>query len=107
MEGRARRVRLNRKLYDSAASKLRYCLKMPNYPAVSARSHEDYVAHDNMLVVDDFSAIENLQLIVGGVVQFHNVAFGGIEHGFHMMILSDIPLAETRPLLAKDGLPQP
>jgi len=40
--------------------------------------------------VDAFAAIENLKIVVGGIVQFDHVAFGSIKNSFDLVITSDV-----------------
>src|SRR5258706_8834051 len=52
-----------------------------------------------MLIMDDLAAIQNLQLILRGIVQFHDIAFGSVKHRFQPVILIHIALAEAGVLL--------
>src|SRR5258708_11544952 len=87
-------------------SKLRHGLQLPNYPTIGARCHEDDKVHDDMLIVDNLSAIGDLQLILSGIVQLHDIAFRGIEHRFQPVILIYMPLAEAGVLLCVYSLKQ-
>src|SRR5258706_13686254 len=82
-----------------AQSKLWHSLQLPNHPTIGARSHEYHEVHEDMLIMDDLAAIQNLQLILRGIVQFHDIAFGSVKHRFQPVILIHIALAEAGVLL--------
>jgi hypothetical protein len=67
--------------------KLRHGLDLPNHPAIRTRSHEHNEVHDDMLVMDESSAIGNLQVILGGIAQLHDIALRCVERRFEAMIL--------------------
>src|SRR5579872_1570593 len=62
--------------------------------------------HDNMIFVNQFSPVTDAQLIFGGIVQLHDVAFRCIEDSFETMILIAVLLAEIGTLLAGNSLPK-
>src|ERR1043166_5474468 len=90
-----------------AASKLRHGLELPDDPALGSGNHQHDVVHDGMLVVDGLAAVENLQIVFGGVVQFDDVAFGRIEYGVYFVILVEISRSQTTMPLALDSVFQP
>ena len=49
--------------------------------------------------MDDFPAIQDLTLILNGVVQLHNVALRRVKNSFQLMILVCITLAEPGAVL--------
>ena len=61
----------------------------------------------DVLFLDDLSAIQNLELKIGRIVEFYHIAFGRVKNRFDFMVLINVPAAETGLLLAHDGLPEP
>src|SRR5882757_7936767 len=87
-------------------SRLWHCLQLSNHPTIGARRHQYYVVHDDVLVMNDFSAIGNPQLILCGIVQFHDVALWRVKHRFQSVALVHILPAEAGVLLADNRLPE-
>src|SRR5579864_4267375 len=90
-----------------AVSKLRHRLELPDDPALGSGNHENDVVHDGMLVVAGLTAVENLQIVFGRIVQFDDVAFGRIENRVYFVILVEIARGQTTVPLALDGVFQP
>src|SRR5450755_1371459 len=89
------------------SSKLGNALQLANHPTVRPRGHEHNVVNNDGLIVDDLPAVQNLQLILRGVMQLDNVALGGVKHSFQFVILIPIPLAEAGTLLVGNRFAQP
>jgi hypothetical protein len=81
-------------------------LQSANYPPVGAGRHEYDKVHNYVLIVNDFSAIRNSQLIFSGVMEFHDIALRGIEDRFKPVILIQILASKTGALLAENGVAQ-
>src|ERR1700736_1738211 len=77
------------------SSKLGNRLQLADHPAVGTRRHQHDIVHNHMFVVDGFTAVKNLQIVVGGVMQFDHVAFGSIKNSFDLMILVEVARAEA------------
>ena len=71
-------------------SKLWNGLQLADDPAVGTGSHQHNIAHHDMLVVDSLSAIENLESVVRGIVEFDHVALWGIKDGVYLVTLIEV-----------------
>jgi hypothetical protein len=88
----------------SAISELRHSLQMADHPAIGSGRHEHNVMHYDVFLVDQFSAVQDLKLILGRVVQLYHIALRGIKNGLHFVILIDVSLTEAGALLARNTL---
>src|SRR6267154_1608274 len=102
----ARSAGAEQPLSGLTGSRLRYSLQLADHPSICAGRHEHYKVHNDFLVMDDFSAIRDAQFVLRGIVQLHDIALGGVKHGFHPVILVYILLAEAGVLLADNRIPQ-
>jgi hypothetical protein len=80
-------------------SKLGHGLQLPNHPTIGSGRHEDDKVHDDMLIVDDLSSIRNLELILGGIVQLHDIAFRRVKHHLQPVTLICVSLPDAGVLL--------
>src|SRR5271156_5220993 len=61
----------------------------------------------HMFLLNSLSAVQNLKLILGGIVQLHDIAFRSIEDRCQLVLLIHISLTETGALLTGDCFPEP
>src|SRR5579864_1939901 len=93
--------------WEGTVSELRDRLKLAKDPAIRARSHQYDIMHNHMFVVYGFAAIKNLQIIIGGIVQFNHVAFLSVEHRFDLVILIEVAGSKATGSLTSDGIGDP
>src|SRR5690242_14363753 len=77
------------------SSELRDGLELADNPSVGTRSHEHDVAYDCVLTMNSPATIQNLKIVIGGVVQLNDVAFRSIKDGFHFVILIEVAGGQT------------
>jgi hypothetical protein len=98
--------RLFHRYFHGVPSKLRNRLELANHPVIGTGRHEHNEVLNDVLLADNFSAIEKLKLIFGRVVQLHHVALRRIEHGSQFVILCGIALAQAGAALAQNSFSQ-
>ena len=91
----------------NSASKLWHGLELPDDPALCSGNHQYDIVHDGMLIVDGLAAVENLQIVLGGVVQFDDVTFRRIEYRVYFVILVEISRSQTSMPLVLHSIFQP
>src|SRR5579864_3984077 len=88
-------------------SELRDCLELADYPPVRGGGHQHDIVHNRMLIVDGLAAVMDFKVVLGSVVQFDHVTYGGIENGLEFMPLVDVSRNHTASLLAAYSFSQP